>query len=224
MLAFFGDTKEIFYHTLWDVPLNSGGTTLVSTLRTSGSEAVEIDHRNDPDMSVLHEMALSAHTNPQVHPEAHIFTAVPCASKYGIHILRLFPEVFHADCCTCDSSNVTGNSLLPFSCRTSAGKQVVFLKIWIPNQKRFSFWWVFTFVLTSLIPANIFKRTRLAMVDRDTPSAEGRASIQDLVNGVRAEIASATSQKWNIDNCQTVNVNVEESNHGKRRVFASKNC
>jgi hypothetical protein len=52
MLAFFEDMKEISYHTLWYVPLNSGGTALVSTLRTSGSKAVEIDHRNDPDMSV----------------------------------------------------------------------------------------------------------------------------------------------------------------------------
>jgi hypothetical protein len=59
-------------------------------------------------------------------------------------------------------------TLLTFSCHTFTGKQVVFLKIWIPNQKRFSFWWVFTFVLASLIPASISKRTRLAMFNGDT--------------------------------------------------------
>jgi hypothetical protein len=85
----------------------------------------------------------------------------------------MFPEVFHADCCTCDS-NVTGNSPLTFSCWTSTGKQVVFLEIWIPNQKKFSFWWVFTFVQqTSRIPASIFKRTRLAMVDGDPQQRRG---------------------------------------------------
>jgi hypothetical protein len=139
-------------------------------------------------MSVPREMALSARTYPRVHPEARIFIAVAWASKYDIQIFRLFPEVFHADSCTCDS-NVTGNSLLTFSCHTSTGKQVVFLKIWIPNQKRFSFRWVFTFVLISLTPASV---------------------IEDLVNGARAEISSATSRKRNIDNCQTVDVNVEE--------------
>jgi hypothetical protein len=39
MLAFFEDPKKLSYHKLWDVPLNSGGTTLVSTLWTSGSKA-----------------------------------------------------------------------------------------------------------------------------------------------------------------------------------------
>jgi hypothetical protein len=54
----------------------------------------------------------------------------------------------------------------------------VFLKIWIPNQKRFSFWWVFTFVLTSLIPASIFKRTRLAMVDGDLQQRRGELALK----------------------------------------------
>jgi hypothetical protein len=47
--------------------------------------------------------------------------------------------------------------------------------------------------------------------------------VEALVNGVRAKLASATSRKRDIDNCQTVHVNVEESNGGKRRIFASKN-
>jgi hypothetical protein len=36
--------------------------------------------------------------------------------------------------------------------------------------------------------------------------------LNDLVNCTRVELASLTSRKCNIDNCQTVNVNVEASN------------
>jgi hypothetical protein len=110
-------------------------------------------------------MAESARTCPQVNQQARIFIAVAWASIHDIRVFKLFPEVFHVDC-TCDG-NVTGNYLLTFSCRTSTGKQVVFLKIWIPSQKRFSFRWVFAFVLCSLIPASVFFRTRLVMVDGD---------------------------------------------------------
>jgi hypothetical protein len=170
MLTFFEQSKEISYHVLWDVPLKDScgtlnGNALVSSLRTAGEEAVEIDHTSDPDLQVAREMADSTRRNPSVDPRARIFLAVAWASHSDLRLFQLFPEVFHADC-TCDS-NVTGNYLLTFSCRTSTGKQVVFLKIWIPNQKRFSFRWVFKFVLTSLIPKRLFLRTRFAMVDGD---------------------------------------------------------
>jgi hypothetical protein len=48
--------------------------------------------------------------------------------------------------------------------------------------------------------------------------------LDDLVNRTRLELASLTSRKRNIDNVLTVNVNVEASNKGKKRVLASKNC
>jgi hypothetical protein len=57
--------------------------------------------------------------------------------------------------------------MLTFSCCTSEGKQVIFLKVWLPNQKKSSFRWVFKFVLTSMIPPECFQRTRLVMVDGD---------------------------------------------------------
>ncbi len=45
---------------------------------------------------------------------------------------------------------------------------MVFLKVvWLPNQKRSAFRWVFKFVLTSLFDASSFQRTRLVMVDGD---------------------------------------------------------
>jgi hypothetical protein len=43
----------------------------------------------------------------------------------------------------------------------------VFLKVWLRIQKRFSFGWVFKFVLTSLLDPMTFRRTQLVMVDGD---------------------------------------------------------
>jgi hypothetical protein len=100
-----------------------------------------------------------------VHQQARIFIAVAWANKYDIRAFNLFPEGFHCDC-TCNTNN-TNNHLLAFSWRTSTGKQIVFLRIWIPNQKRFSFRWVFKFVLTSVFETRVLLRTRLIMVDGD---------------------------------------------------------
>jgi hypothetical protein len=82
-----------------------------------------------------------------------------------IHAIVSYPEVFHANC-ICDTNN-TNNHLLTFSCQTSTGKQVVFLRIWLPKQKRFRFHWAFKFVLTNIFDASAFRRTQLFLVDGD---------------------------------------------------------
>jgi hypothetical protein len=166
LLDFFEKTEDISYQTLWDVPLESGKTALVSCLNVDRAKGfAEINHTDDPDFIEPRASAQICRNNPLVHKEARIFIAVAFANKYDIRTFLLFPEVIHGDC-TCDSNN-TNNHLLTFSCRTSSGKQVVFLKVWLPNQKRFSFRWVFKFVLTSLFDASAFRRTRLVMVDGD---------------------------------------------------------
>jgi hypothetical protein len=166
LLEFFEATEEISYHTLWDVPLTGGDTALISSLNVDRSNGfAEINHTDDPDFLVPRASAQICRTNPKVPRDARIFIAVAWANKFDIRTFSLFPEVFHADC-TCDSNN-TNNHLLTFSCRTSTGKQVVFLRVWLPNQKRFAFRWVFKFVLTSLFDPMAFCRTRLVMVDGD---------------------------------------------------------
>ena len=166
LLDFFEATEDISYQTLWDVPLPNGKTALISCLNIDRAQGfAEIDHTDDPDFIVPRESAQIARNNTLVDRGARIFIAVAFANKYDIRTFLLFPEVIHGDC-TCDTNN-TNNHLLTFSCRTSSGKQVVFLKVWLPNQKRFSFRWVFKFVLTSLFDPRAFLRTRLVMVDGD---------------------------------------------------------
>jgi hypothetical protein len=166
LLQFFQKAKDISYHTLWDVPHKSGESSLISSLNVESQDGfAEFNHNDDPDFDEPRESAKITRENQKVHKDARIFIAVAWADKYGIRTFYLFPEVFHADC-TCDTNN-TNNHLLTFSCRTSTGKQVVFLRIWLPNQKRSTFRWVFKFVLTSLFDERVFRRTRLVMVDGD---------------------------------------------------------
>jgi hypothetical protein len=166
LLEFFEATQDILYQTLWDVPIGRGKTALISCLNVDREKGfADINHSEDPDFIEPRESAAICRNNPLVHKEARIFIAIAWASKYDIRTFMLFPEVLHGDC-TCNSNN-TNNHLLTFSCRTSSGKQAVFLKVWLPNQKRFSFCWVFKFVLSSLFDPSAFRRTRLVMVDGD---------------------------------------------------------
>ena len=128
LLEYFEATEEISYHTLWDVPLDTGKKALLSSLNVDRKQGfAQTDHTDDPDFSEPRESAQISRNNPRVHPQARIFIAVAWANKYDIRTFNLFPEVFHCDC-TCDTNN-TNNHLLTFSCRTSTGKQIVFLRI-----------------------------------------------------------------------------------------------
>jgi hypothetical protein len=116
---------SVSYHALWDVPLDSRETALISSLNV-----------------LIGKKVLPKSTTP----------TIPISLD-------------HADC-TFDINNAN-NHFLTFSCRTSTGKQVMFLRVWAPSQKRFSFRWTFKFVLTGLFDVSVFCRTRLVMVDDD---------------------------------------------------------
>ena len=169
MISFFEQAKDVSYHVLWDVPIPASATSstthaIISSLHNAGvADHQEINHSEDSDFEPAREMAHMTRSNPLVSPNARVMIACAFETKQATHNFKLFPEVIHADV-TSDTNN-TGNHMLTFSCNTSEGKQVIFLKVWLPNQKKSSFRWVFKFVLTSMIPPECFKRTRLVMVD-----------------------------------------------------------
>ena len=85
LLEYFEATEEISYHTLWDVPLETGETALISSLNVDRRQGfAEIDHTNDPDFSEPRESAKISRNNPRVHQQARIFIAVAWANKYYI--------------------------------------------------------------------------------------------------------------------------------------------
>jgi hypothetical protein len=48
--------------------------------------------------------------------------------------------------------------------------------------------------------------------------------LNDLANQLRLELGGTSAPKRNIENCLTVNINVEENLSKKKRSYASKNC
>jgi hypothetical protein len=60
-----------------------------------------------------------------------------------------------------------GFHLLTFSSRLSIGKQIVWIWIFIPNQQRFSFRWVFKEALPKLVPKWLRERVLFFMKDGD---------------------------------------------------------
>ena len=70
-------------------------------------------------------------------------------------------------CDVTSHSNNKGFNLLTFSCRTFVDKQVVFLLIWIPNEQKISFIWVFQHAIPILIPKYIRDRVQFTMKDGD---------------------------------------------------------
>jgi hypothetical protein len=64
-LEFFKKTEEISYRTLWDVPLDSGETALISSLNIDRRKGfTKIDHTNYPNFMEPRESALISQNNP----------------------------------------------------------------------------------------------------------------------------------------------------------------
>ena len=78
---------------------------------------------------------------------------------------KLCPKVIFCD--VTSHSNNKGFRLYNFSCRTSIGKQVIFLWVFVPNEQQFSFWWVFQFVIPTLIQKCTCDCVIFIMKDRD---------------------------------------------------------
>jgi hypothetical protein len=166
LLGFFEESKEILYQVLWDLPMDSGSTALVSSCHSADTgTTTNIHHEEDDSMADAKEMVANARLIDGIHPEGRIFMCVAWANLDELQLFKLFPEVMHCDA-TCDMSN-SKNHLLTFSGRTSTAKQFIFLRIWLVNQRRSTFNWVFHVVLPTFIPCIHFQRVRLIMVDGD---------------------------------------------------------
>jgi hypothetical protein len=148
---------------------------LVSSCRSADTgKMTNIYHDDDDKLTNAKEMVANARLIDGIQPEARIFMCVTWANLEELHLFKLFPEVMHCDA-TCDTSN-SKKHLLTFSGRTSMGKQFIFLQIWLVNQCRSTFHWVFHVVLPTLIHRTHFKRVRLIMVDGDPQQGNEVAS------------------------------------------------
>lgn len=70
-------------------------------------------------------------------------------------VFRLCPEVIWCD--VTSHSNNKGFHLFTLLSRTSIGKMVVFRWIWVPNVQHYSYCWIFSHTISTLIPLKIRK-------------------------------------------------------------------
>ena len=110
-------------------------------------------------------MAVSARTNRKIQSSQSLFFSIGWLYLPSFRFFKLCPEVIWCD--VTSHSNNKGFNLLTLSCRTSADKQVIFLYLWIPNEQRQSFRWVFQHAIPRLIPKWLTSRVKFIMKDGD---------------------------------------------------------
>ena len=155
MLDDFGNADEIaLLHGLSDVPLSDLMESLcderldfcneavtIPTNKEEGGHVIKYDSSTLPELKDFEALAKQERIERKLDKNDVLFIAVGWLVLPAFRYFKLCPEVIWCD--VTSHSNNKGFHLLTFSCQTSVDKQVVFLWLWIPNQQRFSFRWVF---------------------------------------------------------------------------------
>jgi len=173
MLQEFKKSNDIKFTTLSDIPVEDlegydGGGNETVTVSTTKNDDGTITSTPVSEMLGLSSLNLEETAKRErreriISRSDVMFMSVAWIKRRNFRLFKLCPEVIWCD--VTSHSNNKGFHLLTFSCRLSVNKQVVFLWIWIPNQQRSSFRWVFQHVLPILIPR--FHRYRVKMIMKD---------------------------------------------------------
>ncbi len=116
-------------------------------------------------MSTLSAQINEERTEQNLQKEEALFIAFAWIVKPAFRLFKLCPEVVWID--VTSHSNNKGFHLLTLSSRLSIGKQIVWMWIFIPNQQRFSFRWVFKEALPKLVPKWLMEHVLFFMKDGD---------------------------------------------------------
>ena len=178
MLDDMKDFQEVAFTQIADVPLNdltqdlqdsqirqaNATVTLCSTKETDG-KITQDDATTKPTLQELTVHVGNARAEREISKGGVLFIAIAWIVIPAFCFLMLCPDVIWCD--VTYHSNNKGFHLFTLSCRTSVDKQVVFMWIWLPNKKRFSFRWVFQFAILNLIPLWLRERVTFLMKDGD---------------------------------------------------------
>jgi len=188
---------HVIYHALWDHGAEDASLHFRDTKDQPTNRLVGITklkrtqiHREHYVQDFTHEESMQGMVDYVSNersarcltPNQNVFIALAWTSTHESHYFKLFPEV--AWCDVTSHSNNSKFCLLIFSCRTSTRKVLNFLRMWIPNERRFSFRWVFHCAIKALGLDVWFKYTRLFMKDGDPQqSNEIRRQMVSSVGG-----------------------------------------
>ena len=156
--------KNINYNNVTERVNNNQSITLCTTKSTDG-KVINTPVSEIPLVKDIEPIAKEERKDRQMPLSDTLFISVAWVVLPAFRFFLLCPEVIWCD--VTSHSNNKGFHLLTFSCRTSVDKQVIFLWIWIPNQQRFSFRWVFQHAIPILISSAHRSRVRFIMKDGD---------------------------------------------------------
>ena len=108
------------------------------------------DINENPNTECLLDQIAEERQERNLKNEDALFIAVAWIVKPALRLFKLCPEVVWVD--VTSHANNKGFHLLTFSSHLSIGKQIVWLWVFIPNQQRFSFRWVFQEAIPTLVP------------------------------------------------------------------------
>ena len=179
MMGDFVNSDEISFISLSDVSatdffdtdaqVNSDktpdDTVSISSFKLSPGDVRYTKIKNNTNLEGLSKQISEEREERNVGKKDALFIAVAWIVKPAFRLFKLCPEVVWVD--VTSHSNNKGFHLLTFSCRTSIGKQVMFLWVFIPNQQRFSFRWVFQEAILTLLPKWLRDRVVFIMKDAD---------------------------------------------------------
>lgn len=181
MFTMMKESEEVSYSILWDpaeseaksknpsslvYPADKASSrpSLVSTTKEDGVVRHE-DIADDPDMRYIADEVSAARADPSVADEESVFVAIAWTVAGARRYFKLCPEVVFCDITS--HTNKNGYHLLTFSNKTSLDKQNVFLWVWLPNQRRYSFRWVFRRAVSTLLPWMHLEMVRMIQKDGD---------------------------------------------------------
>ena len=140
-------------------------TITISTTKDVSGNVSNKDVSTIPELEPLEEFAKNERSCRGLSAQKYLFISIAWIVLPAFRFFKLCPEVIWCD--VTSHSNNKGFKLLTFSCRTSIDKQVVFLWIWIPNEQRFSFRWVFQHAIPQLIRKYLRAWVKFIMKDGD---------------------------------------------------------
>ena len=188
LFKLFEESQTVRWDMLWSkekvaMPLLStqDGKQLdvYSSTKIHGEVEEESLLGSDPVMNEVAATAIADRVSRGIEINEQVFHSIAWADERTLRYFLLCPEAI-----TCDITSHTNNAgfhLLTFSCKTSIDKQVVFLRVWIPDQRRVSFRYVFQHSLPRLLPKHARMMVRYIMKDGDPNQAsELRAAMKEF--------------------------------------------
>jgi hypothetical protein len=173
MMDNMAKSDDISFVSLSDVPIKNYfdefstdynmDTLTMSTTRSFTGHVHYQPINESSAISTLSTQINTERTERNLQKEEGLFIAVAWIVKPAFRLFKLCPEVIWIN--VTSNSNNKGFHLLTLPSLLSIGKQIVWMWIFIRNQQRFSFRWVFKEALPKLVPKWLMERVLFFMKD-----------------------------------------------------------